>query len=83
MINETTNDPIFLVYYLSSIRWFISILDFKTFQIQFHELSLLFLEIQSSPPVCVIFWCENSHIQAKNDTFKSVKKDTHFLKERC
>ena len=52
MINEPTKDPTILIYYLRSIRWYISILDYKTFKIQFHGFSLPFLEIQS-PHVCV------------------------------
>ena len=56
MINEPTNDPIFFIYYLSSIRWYISILNFKTFKIQFHGFSLLSLEIQSPPsPLPLLF----------------------------
>ena len=46
MIKEPKNDPIFLIYYLSSICWYISILNFKTFKIQFHGFSFLFLEIR-------------------------------------
>ena len=50
MINEPTNDPNFLIYYLSSICWYIPISDFKTVKLQFHGFSLLFLEFQCPPP---------------------------------
>ena len=53
MINEPTNDPIFVIYYLSSIRWYISILNFKTFKIQSHGFSLIFWKF--SPSLFALF----------------------------
>ena len=41
MVVNYTNDPIFLIYSLSSIRWYILFSYFKTFKIWLHEVSPL------------------------------------------
>ena len=39
--DKYTNDCIFLIYFLGSVRWPISFLHFKTLKIQFHGVPLL------------------------------------------
>ena len=39
--DNLTNNAIYFIYSLSSIRWYISFLHFKTFKIQFHGIITL------------------------------------------
>ena len=39
--DNSTNNPIFLIYFLSSIHWYVSFLHFKTFKFHFHGVPLL------------------------------------------
>ena len=61
--DNKTNDPIFSIYSLSCICWYILFLHFKTFKIQFHGIP---------PHVAFCSSLKNTHLHANDDTFKSV-----------
>ena len=66
--DHQTNDPIFLIYSLSSIRWYISYLYFRTFKTQF--LAPCFFALLSS--------LQNTYLHAKDDTFEPANINIFF-----
>ena len=72
------NDPIYQTYSLRSTHWYVSLLHFKTFTIQFH-----------GPPLCVMLWsvkytftCQRCHFQDCEHYFFNIKF-AKFLYEIC
>ena len=67
--DSQTNDPIFFIYSLSFICWYILILHFKTFKIQFHGVL---------PPLHYVLVCK-MYIYMLKMTFSSLLTYTSFF----
>ena len=70
--DDETNDPIFFISSLSSIRCYIYFLHFQILKIQFH-----------GAPFCIMFWYGKYIFHAKDYIFKPVNTEILFLHKIC
>ena len=77
-------DPIFSIYTLSSISWYISFLHFKIIKIQIYGVLLPPPPLSPLPFLCIMLWSVKVLLlHPKYDTFKTVKIDIFFLQKIC